>query len=102
VLKKATTLTYTGALKGGPNKVIALSAVLKDSDGKPLAGRTVTFQLGTQTATAVTDMNGVATTTLKLTQKNGSYSLLTSWTPVASDATRYAAPSDIDTFVIGK
>jgi PKD repeat protein len=102
VLKKPTTLTYTGAPQGGPNKIIALSAVLKDSEGKPMAGRTVTFQLGTQTATAVTDANGVAVTTLKLSQKNGSYALLTSWAPVASDLGRYSATSDIDTFKIGK
>jgi PKD repeat protein len=101
VLKKPTTLTYTGTLQGGPNKVVALSASLKDSDGKPLAGRTVTFQLGTQTATAVTDSNGVATTTLQLSQKNGTVSLLTTWTPVASDFDRFTPASDVDTFAIG-
>jgi|GEM_PF-2566580 len=102
VNQKATSLVYSGAPDGGPNKTVALSAVLKDSDGKPLAGRTVTFALGTQTATATTDANGVAATTLKLTQKQGTYTLLTTWTPGGADVARYGASSDADTFKIGK
>ena len=40
VARKATTVTYTGALSGGPNKTVALSAVLKDAPGRPWrAGR---------------------------------------------------------------
>ncbi len=101
VVKKSTTLVYTGAVQGGPNKTIPLSAVLKDSEGKPLAGRTVTFTLSTQTATAVTDANGVAATTLTLSQKNGTYTLLTSWAPVAADLDRYVPASDVDTFAVG-
>ncbi len=101
VVVKPTNVTYTGALKGGPKKTIALSAILEDSEGKPLAGRTITFQLGDQTATAVTDANGLATTTLKLDQKNGTYSLTTTYEtsgPNAGDADKYAASGDVDTF----
>src|SRR6185437_5226124 len=49
VARKGTTTTYTGAVTGGPNKTVILSAVLKDATGKPLQGRTVAFQLGSQT-----------------------------------------------------
>ena len=37
VAKKATTVTYTGAKSGGPNKVVTLSATLVDAGGSPLA-----------------------------------------------------------------
>jgi hypothetical protein len=73
---KATTTTYTGATTGGPNKTVVLSAVLKDATGKPLPGKTVTFQLGTQGPFSVTtDGSGIATYTLKLNQKNGTYTV---------------------------
>src|SRR2546423_8642258 len=42
---------------------------------RSLAGRQVDFRLGTQSASAVTDANGVASTGLKLKQKNGAYTL---------------------------
>ncbi len=50
VSEKATTTTYTGALTGGPNKTIVLSAKLVDATNKPLGGQTISFQLGTQTS----------------------------------------------------
>ena len=84
---KATTVTYSGALTGTPNKVITLSAKLVDATGTPLAGRTINFQLGTQSASALTDANGQAATTLKLTQKNGTYTVSATFTPVGADAT---------------
>ena len=102
VVVKPTTVTYTGALEGAPNKVITLSAILKDSQGKPLAGRMVTFQVGTQSTWAMTDANGIAVTTLKLTQKQGSYSVITSYAPGAADAAKYAGSSDVDAFKLGK
>lgn len=89
VAAKATTTAYTGATTGGPNKTIVLSAVLKDATGKPLAGKTITFVLGSQTATAITDANGVASASLKLNQKNGTYAVSATWTPAGADATHY-------------
>jgi hypothetical protein len=41
-------------------------------------------------ASAVTDANGLAQTTLKLNQKNGSYMLLTTFTPAGPDVSKYA------------
>ena len=87
VALKGTTTTYTGAVSGGPNKTVTLSAVLKDATGKPLAGKTIEFKLGTQTTSATTDANGVASKALKLTQKNGTYAVSGTWTPSGVDAT---------------
>jgi hypothetical protein len=88
----------TGALSGGPNKTIALSAVLVDATGKALGGRQIDFQLGTQSASAVTNGSGVATTTLKLNQKNGKYSLTATWAPIGGDAVGYVGSSASATF----
>jgi PKD repeat protein len=89
VARKATTVTYTGTLKGAPNKTTILSAVLKDATGTALGGRTVVSVLGSQTVNATTDATGVATASLKLTQKNGTYPLTATWTPAGPDAGRY-------------
>jgi hypothetical protein len=93
VAKKATSTSYTGATTGGPNKTVVLSAVLVDATGKPLGGRTVAFQLGSQNASAVTNASGVASTSLKLTQKNGTYTVSATWTPSAGDAPFYLGSS---------
>jgi PKD repeat protein len=98
VAKKATTTTYTGALSGGPNKTVVLSAVLKDATGKPLAGKTVVFQLGSQSVSATTDANGVASASLKLNQKNGTYPVSATWTPAGADATHYTGSTQSATF----
>lgn len=98
IARKATSVAYTGALTGGPNKTVTLSAILADATGTRLAGRTVVFTLGTQTTSAVTDANGVATTTLKLAQKNGTYPLTATFTPAGADASRYLGSGDARTF----
>jgi hypothetical protein len=98
VAKKATSTQYTGAVTGGPNKTIVLSANLTDATGKPLAGRTINFQLGTQTASATTNASGVASTSLKLNQKNGTYTVSATWTPSAADAPFYLGSSQAAVF----
>jgi hypothetical protein len=80
----ATSLTYTGAVTGKPNGTVPLSVTLTDALGRPLAGQTVVFQLGAQTTGAVTtNGSGVAATSLKLTQKPGSYPLTVSFAGVS-------------------
>jgi hypothetical protein len=80
----ATSLTYTGAVSGKPNGTVPLSVTLTDALGRPLAGQTVVFQLGAQTTGPVTtNASGVAATSLKLTQKPGSYPLTVSFAGVA-------------------
>lgn len=56
--------------------------------GRPLAGQTVTFTVGAQSTSAVTNAQGVATGSIKLKQKPGTYPVLASW--AGSDG-RYAA-----------
>ena len=89
IARKATSVAYTGTLKGGPNKVVTLSGVLSDATGKALAGRTLVFVLGAQTVSASTNDLGIATASLKLSQKNGTYPLTATWTPSGPDAARY-------------
>jgi len=101
VTRMSSTMLYTGASSGGPNKTVALSARVTDGLGRPLAGKPVVFTLGAQTANGVTDAGGVATTTLKLNQHNGSYSLTTTWTPDAGDASKYTGATSSTTFSIG-
>jgi PKD domain len=98
VVPKPTSLTYTGSLTGGPNKAITLSAVLVDSQGKVLTSRLITFLLGSQSASATTDGNGVASTSLKLNQKNGTYQLTSTFTPGGADVGRYVGSGASNTF----
>jgi hypothetical protein len=98
VAAKSTSVTYTGALSGGPNKVVTLSANLVDATGTALSGRTIGFKLGTQTATAVTDPNGHAATTLKLNQKNGTYTVSATYAPAGADSGKYLGSAASATF----
>ena len=102
IARKATSVTYTGALNGGPNKTVGLSAILADATGTRLAGRTIVFVLGAQTKSAVTDSNGVATTTLQLNQKNAIYPLTATFTPAGGDVPHYLASSDAKSFNLQK
>lgn len=94
-----TSLTYTGSVLGAPNKAVPLSAKLTDSLGRPLAGRTITFVLGSQSATAVTGATGVAATSLVLNQKPNRYPLTVSWT---GEAGKYAPSSQALSFSLNK
>ena len=98
IARKASTTAYTGALSGGPNKTVTLSATLLDATGKALAGRTLVFKLGSQTASAVTNVGGVASTAIKLTQKNGKYPLTATWIPAGADAAHYTGSAASATF----
>jgi PKD repeat protein len=98
VSRIATAVAYTGSLNGGANKTVNLSAKLVDALDRPLAGKLVSFQLGTQSTSATTDANGIATVSLKLAQKNGQYQLTSSY---AGTATQWTAASSSTTFTIG-
>jgi hypothetical protein len=99
-VQKASSVTYTGALTGGPNKTVTLSAVLKDATGLPLSNEKITFVLGSQTVSALTGSTGIATTSLKLTQKNGKYSLTATFAPTGGDANLYTGSSASATFAL--
>lgn len=101
IVPTATSVTYTGALSGLPNKTVTLSATLKDASGTALSGKIITFALGSQTVTAPTDPTGVATTTLQLGQKNGTYSLTATYAPTGSDSGDYIGSAASTSFTIG-
>jgi hypothetical protein len=68
----ATVLTYTGDVSGEYSDPVTVSATLKyDSTGVP--GVTITFTIGTQSATATTNSAGLASTSIILTQPAGNY-----------------------------
>ena len=95
----STKLTYTGATKGAPNKAAPLSATLTDALGRPLAGRTITFVVGSQSVTAVTNASGVASVNLVLTQKPAYYPLTVSW---PGEASKYNASTTSMSFSLNK
>ncbi|MCA1670822.1 MAG: hypothetical protein LC799_01000, partial [Actinobacteria bacterium] len=101
VARKATSVEYTGPVTSRPNKTLTLTARLADAEGKALTARTVVFILGSQSATAVTDGNGLAAAPIKLNQKPGSYPLSAGYTPAGDDAGRYVASVASGTFRVG-
>jgi hypothetical protein len=68
VTKEETTLAYTGATVIADQGSAAMSAVLKEDGAAPIAGRTVTFTLGSgasaQTCAGTTDASGTAACTI--------------------------------------
>jgi PKD domain-containing protein len=101
VTRMPSTVTYTGAVSGGPNKTVAVTAKLTDALGRPLDGKVIVFTLGTQTASATTANGGIASTTIKLNQHNGSYALTSVFTPAGGDASKYFGATNVTTFIIG-
>jgi hypothetical protein len=82
--KHRTTLTYTGDVTGDYHDVATLSATLVDAEASPaspppIAGVTLTFQLGTQFCSAATDATGLGTCTIVLGQQSGPYTVQVSF-----------------------
>jgi len=99
VESEVSVLTYTGPASSKPSKAVTLSASLKDDEGNALAGRTVTFTLGTQGCTAVTSATGQASCTIaKLNQKSGNYTVVASYL----GETGYLPAGSLTPFTIGK
>ena len=99
VVQRPTTTTYTGDTTGDYHDVVTLSGELDDSaTAAPLASKTVTFTLGSQSCSGVTDGLGVASCTLTLSQVPGSYTVTASF---AGDSV-YGPSSDTEPFTITK
>lgn len=98
ILKRGTTAGYSGQVQATPSKIVSLSGSVTDQLGQSVPGRTVTFTLGSQSATAVTNSAGVATASLKLTQKQGTYPVSLAF---AGDGL-YLSSNSSTTFTIGK
>ncbi len=76
VVKNTSVLTYTGTLTSSPSKAVTLTAKLTDDLDRPLAGKTVTFILGSQGCSGVTAANGTVSCPIsKLNQNPGKYPL---------------------------
>jgi M6 family metalloprotease-like protein len=69
VVKQAAKLEYTGVLTAEYSDPANVSARVSDKfSDAPIAGREVTFTIGTQTATAMTNALGIASTSIVLNQ----------------------------------
>ena len=76
VTTRATELEYIGDLSAQYSDYINLKVQLNDpGNNNPLPDRSISFILGTQTATATTGSDGIATTSFKLDQPAGSYDI---------------------------
>lgn len=95
----ATAVTYNGATNGDYGMVAGLSAVLTNAIGNGgLAGETLTFTLGSQHCTGMTNASGRASCNLTLGQAPGVYTLTTTF---AGDS-NYKASSSTTSFTINK
>jgi hypothetical protein len=97
VSMRATTLTYTGPNQANSTKNVSLTAQLVDDLGQPVAGRVIVFTLGTQTISATTNASGVASATIRLNQKHGSYTVNAAF---AGDV-KYGSSNGSQAFTIG-
>ena len=92
-----TEITYTGDISGVYSDPVYLEALLLDaSDQSPIPGKTIMFTLGTQTAYAVTNADGVASVTIILDQEGGFYELVVSF----AEDDDYLGSSSTTVFVI--
>jgi hypothetical protein len=99
--KEQTQLSYTGPAFAANGDPVTLSGLLTEDDPTPVAGRTVSFTLGTgvgaQSCSGVTNASGVASCTIAVVnQPNGANSLVANF---AGDA-YYLSSSDAATVVV--
>jgi hypothetical protein len=78
-LQIATTLQYTGAITGDYNDLATLAATLADASGAPLAGRQVTLTMGSQSCSATSSADGVASCAITVSQQQGTYPIFASF-----------------------
>jgi hypothetical protein len=89
----------SGTTPGQYSDSAAVSAKLTDvASGAPVPGKTISFSIGTQTASVSTDGSGVASTTITLTQPSGTTTVTASF---AGDDD-YQLSSDSKSFTINK
>jgi hypothetical protein len=78
--KVPTTVIYTGATTSDYSQTFTVSGTLFDTYGNPVPSEPLTFTLGTDTCTAITDANGNASCTIKPTSEpSGNYQITTSF-----------------------
>jgi hypothetical protein len=103
--KRPTSLVYSGSVTSQYSDQITLTATLSDISGQlpaiSLSGRTITFTVGSQSATATTNNLGIATTALVITQAPGTVSTVNASFNGTSDPS-YLSSNDSDPFSITK
>ena len=97
VVKRGTTTSYTGPIQSNASKTLALTASLIDELNQPVGGATILFTLGSQSVSANTDGSGVASATLKLNQKHGTYAVAASF----AGNSKFLLSTSSQTFTIG-
>ncbi len=97
VLKRGTTTSYTGPIQSNASKTLTLTASLIDELNQPVGGATILFTLGSQSVSANTDGSGVASATLKLNQKHGTYAVAASF----AGNSKFLLSTSSQTFTIG-
>ncbi|MGH2450700.1 MAG: right-handed parallel beta-helix repeat-containing protein [Candidatus Limnocylindria bacterium] len=96
--KAATALALQSPPAGGQYREARSFSALLTSGGDPLAGRSLTFGLGSERRRATTGANGVATATLPLLQTPGDYEVRVSF----SETAEHLGSSAAAPFVIAK
>jgi PKD repeat protein len=95
----ATSLTYVGDTSGQYSDPTTVRAQLINmATQQPISGKNITFTLGIQSASAITDVNGVATTSIILNQPASGYTILA----VFAGGTDYLESSNSCPFTINK
>ena len=92
------TLDAGSPTQGQVTDLVTVGATILDSDGQPLAGRTVTFSVGTASASGSTDGSGHAQATMTLAGPVGATTLAASF---AGDA-QYGSSAASAPFTIAK
>lgn len=78
--RRPTTLVYSGDYLEQYSDQVTLKATLTDTPtGAPVSGKLVTFEIGSQSASAYTDASGLAEATIILNQASGSYQVTASF-----------------------
>jgi hypothetical protein len=93
-----TTTTYTGPNQSNPSKYVDLTATVVDEFGQAVPGASVLFVLGSQSISGTTNSSGVASATIKLNQKHGTYTVSATF----AGNTKYVGSADSTTFTIGQ
>ncbi len=97
VVQRPTVTTYTGDTSGDYHDGVTLSGTLADqATGDPVAGKTMSFTLGAQSCSGVTDGSGAASCDLTLNQVPGPYTVVASF---AGDSV-YGGSQDSASFTI--
>jgi PKD repeat protein len=99
VAQQPTLLLYLGDFIARSGGTATARAVVFDYQLHPVVGRTVTFHVGGQTYSAITNSRGVASTPFPVTMRRGLYGMTATFQPDPSEA-QYAGSSMTVPFLV--